>query len=163
MKSVKLEEEDDQDSDREDNDRKLEVDMKVEAKYRGKSKYYPGVISRVRLNGTVDINYDDGEKELGVKPELVRVLDDESEEDALKFRKRDKVTYKPKKKGYPATITKVNSDGTYNLKYDGSSKGSEKRVKAKYLQEREAEEFSSEEVRDCECSGDSLRFNPTPL
>ena len=50
--------------------------MKVEARYRGKSKYYPGTISRVRLNGTVDINYDDGERELGVKPELVRVLED---------------------------------------------------------------------------------------
>jgi ubiquitin len=50
--------------------------MKVEARYRGKSKYYPGTISRVRLNGTVDINYDDGEREIGVKPELVRVLED---------------------------------------------------------------------------------------
>ena len=37
--------------------------MKVEARYRGKEKYYPGKISRVRANGTYDINYDDGEKE----------------------------------------------------------------------------------------------------
>ena len=72
MKSVKLEDDDDEDDETETdtNDQKLEVDMKVEARYRGKSKYYPGVISRVRLNGTVDINYDDGEKELGVKAEV---------------------------------------------------------------------------------------------
>ena len=38
----------------------------VEADFKGKGRYYPGKISRVRLNGTFDINYDDGEKELGV-------------------------------------------------------------------------------------------------
>ena len=50
--------------------------MKVEARYRGKAKYYPGVISRVRLNGTYDIDYDDGEKEKGVGEELIRIIDD---------------------------------------------------------------------------------------
>ncbi|GMH76451.1 hypothetical protein TrLO_g1027, partial [Triparma laevis f. longispina] len=43
---------DDTETDTNDN-QKLEVDMKVEARYRGKSKYYTGIISRVRLNGTV--------------------------------------------------------------------------------------------------------------
>ena len=38
----------------------------VEADFKGRGKYYPGKISRVRLNGTFDIDYDDGEKELGV-------------------------------------------------------------------------------------------------
>ena len=47
---------------------------KVEARYRGKSKYYSGVIGRVRVNGTYDINYDDGEKELGVQGELIKSL-----------------------------------------------------------------------------------------
>ena len=36
---------------------------KVEADYRGRGKYYAGRITRVRLNGTCDIDYDDGEKE----------------------------------------------------------------------------------------------------
>ncbi|KAL0570075.1 hypothetical protein ABG067_009445, partial [Albugo candida] len=36
---------------------------KVEAKYKGRSRYYPGVINRCRLNGTYDVDYDDGEKE----------------------------------------------------------------------------------------------------
>jgi hypothetical protein len=38
---------------------KFEEDDKVEANYKGKGKYYPGKISRARLNGTYDIAYDD--------------------------------------------------------------------------------------------------------
>ena len=50
----------------------LREGMKVEARYRGKSRFYPGVISRERPNGTFDINYDDGEKETGVSSEMIR-------------------------------------------------------------------------------------------
>ena len=46
--------------------------MKVEARYRGKSRYYPGKISRDNRDGTYDINYDDGEREMGVREELIR-------------------------------------------------------------------------------------------
>ena len=52
----------------------LIVGSKVEARYRGRDKWYPGKIARVRLNGTFDINYDDGEKEMGVAKDLVRSL-----------------------------------------------------------------------------------------
>ena len=45
---------------------------KVEADYRGKGKYYAGRITRVRLNGTCDIDYDDGEKEMNVPRALIR-------------------------------------------------------------------------------------------
>eukprot|EP01041_Mallomonas_annulata_P000829 gene829-1611_t len=48
-----------------DDDGELEVGSKVEARYKGKAKFYPGVIARKRLNGTFDIDYDDGEKETG--------------------------------------------------------------------------------------------------
>jgi hypothetical protein len=50
----------------------LEVGSLVEADYRGKGKYYSGKISRVRLNGTYDIDYDDGEKEMMVAKELIK-------------------------------------------------------------------------------------------
>ena len=33
--------------------------MKVEARYRGKARYYPGVIKRENRDGTFDIDYDD--------------------------------------------------------------------------------------------------------
>ena len=46
--------------------------MSIEAKYKGKSKYYKGKISRVRLNGTYDVVYADGDKELGVPEDNIR-------------------------------------------------------------------------------------------
>ena len=48
---------------------------KVEARYRGKSRYYPGVVRRENRDGTFDIDYDDGEKEMFVAVELIRLLD----------------------------------------------------------------------------------------
>src|SRR3546814_82131 len=52
----------------------LDIGTRVEAQYRGRSRWYPGVISRCRLNGTYDIDYDDGEKEDGVVRDLIRVV-----------------------------------------------------------------------------------------
>ena len=37
---------------------------KVEARYRGKLRYFPGVIRRVNRDLTYDIDYNDGEKEV---------------------------------------------------------------------------------------------------
>merc|ERR1712159_519670 len=54
---------------------RLEEGMKVEARYRGKSRYYPGKIRRVDRDGTFDIDYDDGEREMGVAEELIRSLE----------------------------------------------------------------------------------------
>ena len=50
----------------------------MEARYRGKARYYPGRIALDRQDGTYDIDYDDGEKERMVDKELVKVLDDGS-------------------------------------------------------------------------------------
>ena len=52
----------------------------MEANYRGRGKgrYYKGKIARERANGTFDINYDDGERELGVDRDLdIRSLKDD--------------------------------------------------------------------------------------
>jgi hypothetical protein len=51
----------------------MEMGSVVEADYRGRGKFFPGKISRVRLNGTYDIDYDDGEKELGIAKDMIRV------------------------------------------------------------------------------------------
>lgn len=37
----------------------LQEGMRVEARYRGKTRYYPGVIKRANRDGTFDIDYDD--------------------------------------------------------------------------------------------------------
>ena len=53
---------------------RLRVGSKVKARYRGKSKFYPGVISRDRGDGTFDIDYDDGEHETRVREDLIEAL-----------------------------------------------------------------------------------------
>jgi len=53
----------------------LREGSKVEARYRGKARYYPGVIKRVNRDGTYDVDYDDGEKEMFIAAELVRLLE----------------------------------------------------------------------------------------
>jgi len=50
----------------------LREGAKVEARYRGRSKYYPGRISRDRGDGTFDVDYDDGEKETRVLEEYIK-------------------------------------------------------------------------------------------
>ena len=52
----------------------LRVGSRVEARYRGGPKFYAGKVSRVRLDGTFDIEYDDGECETRIGKLLIRVL-----------------------------------------------------------------------------------------
>ncbi|KAL7993230.1 hypothetical protein Plhal703r1_c75g0172521 [Plasmopara halstedii] len=77
--------------------KKFKEGDKVEAQYKGKSRFYSGVISRCRLNGTYDIDYDDGEKETGVAFELIRPVgkkvggDADDDVKQKKFKEGDKV------------------------------------------------------------------------
>ena len=45
----------------------LREGMKVEARYKGKTRYYPGVIKRENRDGTFDIDYDDVRNQTLVK------------------------------------------------------------------------------------------------
>merc|ERR1719473_959001 len=54
---------------------KLSVGTPVEARYQGRTKYYPGKILRARISGKYDIAYDDGESEMQVNRDMIRVLD----------------------------------------------------------------------------------------
>jgi hypothetical protein len=54
-------------------DAELREGSVIEADYRGRGKFYAGKITRVRLNGTYDIDYNDGEKEQSVARNLIRV------------------------------------------------------------------------------------------
>lgn len=52
---------------------RISVGMSVEVRYRGGNKHYPGTIVRDR-GGSYDVDYDDGEKEFCIRPDLIRVL-----------------------------------------------------------------------------------------
>ncbi|KAG3230104.1 hypothetical protein PI124_g24797, partial [Phytophthora idaei] len=118
------------DSDDDPKHKKFKEGDKVEAQYKGKSKFYPGVISRCRLNGTYDIDYDDGEKETGVAAELIRSLgkkgggDSDDDPKHKKFKEGDKVEaqYKGKSKFYPGVISRCRLNGTYDIDYDDGEK-----------------------------------------
>jgi Ca2+-binding EF-hand superfamily protein len=108
---------------RDDVSEELIVGTKVEAAYRGQSKYYPGRISRVRLNGTFDIDYDDGEKEVGVDKSLIKTLGGGSRGSpsrSSRLSEGDKVegNFRGRGRWYPGRIRRDRGDGTYDVDYD---------------------------------------------
>ena len=117
---------------------RLEEGMKVEANYRGRGKYFPGKIRRDRGDGTYDIDYDDGESELRVDPQYIRVLD-RSPVAAASTRSRARVeegakieaNYRAKGKWYPGRIRRDRGDGTFDIDYDDGE--TESRVKEEFI------------------------------
>ena len=126
---------------------KLERGTKVEANYGGKGKWYKGKIDRVNRNGTFDIKYDDGDSERGVRKNMVRSLEggkkkkkkkksgsdsdsssSSSDDDDEKLERGTEVeaNYGGKGKWYKGKIDRVNSNGTFDIKYDDGD--SERRV-----------------------------------
>ena len=70
----------------------MRVGTRVEARYRGRSKKYPGKISRVTSHaetGTFDVSYDDGESETRVEARLITALDAGSDSDRRSDRLRE--------------------------------------------------------------------------
>ena len=55
---------------------RIEEGSKVEANYRGKGKFYPGRVKRDRGDGTFDVDYNDGDKEVRVPADMIRLLDE---------------------------------------------------------------------------------------
>jgi PUB domain/Agenet domain len=112
---------------------------KIEARYKGRTRYYPGVIRRANRDGTYDIDYDDGEKELSVDAELIKLASSNSSDskrassvhadrpnsrDVTDLRVGTKISarYRGRDKYYAGTISHVNRDGTYDINYDDGEK-----------------------------------------
>ena len=98
---------------------------KIEANYKGKGRWYPGVIQKSYSDGTYDIHYDDGEIELNVGKMMVR----KSEESKLDGSLRNGLkglsvgtivegNYKGKGRWFPGTIKNVSQDGKFDILYD---------------------------------------------
>ena len=49
----------------------MKVGDRVEARYRGRARAYPGRIARENGDGTYDVEYDNGDKEQGVAADLI--------------------------------------------------------------------------------------------
>ena len=88
----------------------LEEGLKVEARYKGKDKWFPATVKKVRKGrsgraSTYDLEYDGGDKEKGVARELIRKLKSSGGD-----KKKDKK--KKKKKAGPVGTTTSNSNGS---------------------------------------------------
>ena len=106
----------------------LQEGMKVEARYKGRGRYYPGKIAQVHRDGSCSIDYDDGEKERMVEPSLIRVLDKSKGEkpfpgeDALREGMKVEARYRGRSRYYPGRISQVHRDGSCNIDYDDGEK-----------------------------------------
>ena len=49
----------------------IEEGMRVKAQFRGKGKFYPGRIRRANRDGTYDVDFDDGDKDTGLREENI--------------------------------------------------------------------------------------------
>ncbi|EEY68648.1 uncharacterized protein PITG_21913 [Phytophthora infestans T30-4] len=80
----------------------------IEAKRNGKDCYTPGVVARCRLNGSYDIDFDDGEKVFAIP--------------AVNIGQPIEAQYKGKSKFYPGVISRCRLNGTYDIDYDDGEK-----------------------------------------
>src|SRR5204863_20230 len=109
----------------------IRVGSKVEGRYRGREKWYPGVVTRVNSDGSYDIDYDDGEKETRVRREYVRLIEvygssrspkKSSTLNKLRVGAKVKARYRGRDKWFPGVISNDREDGTYDIDYDDGEK-----------------------------------------
>ncbi|KAI9993220.1 hypothetical protein PInf_015291 [Phytophthora infestans] len=106
----------------------------IKAKYKKGTKYFTGKISRLRSDGTYDVAYDDGDSETHVDASLIASAETET---AIKLQVGDvvKARYKKGAKLFSGKISRVRSDGTYDVKYDDGD--SEMYVESSYIEAKD--------------------------
>jgi hypothetical protein len=116
-----------------------EVGDKVMARFNKGTKLFRGKITRVRLDGTYDIKYEDGDSEISVDDTYIEpckqekeVIHQTSQSGKLGIGDLVKARFKKGSKFFAGKITRVHSDGTYDIKYDDGD--SESRVEMEYIE-----------------------------
>ena len=118
---------------------KFRRDERVEARYRGRAKYYRGRIARERGDSLYDIDYDDGEQETRVLEEYIRPRGGGGREVSVpKFRRDERVEarYRGRAKYYRGRIARERGDSLYDIDYDDGE--SETRVAAHLIRSLES-------------------------
>lgn len=115
------------------------VGDEIEARYRGKSTWYKGVIRRVHSDRTYDVRYADGDQETGIDSSLIRSLDARAgghgsgsrgrsmsdmepvagRTNGEHYRAGDKVEarFGGRSRWYRGTVERQNRDGTFHIIY----------------------------------------------
>ncbi|EQC42156.1 hypothetical protein SDRG_00996 [Saprolegnia diclina VS20] len=86
----------------------------VEARYKGRSKYYRGTVNKLRLTGHYDILYDDGEQEVNIHRDYIRavvVLESYEDGDAVEAQAEGLQEYAP------GVVTRCRLDGSYDVRF----------------------------------------------
>jgi hypothetical protein len=94
--------------------------QQIEARYGGKQRFYPGVISKVDGNSLYQILYDDGEMEDNVAGSLIRGKETQAKATTFAKGQRIEARYGGKACYYPGSITAVKDDdgSRYDILYD---------------------------------------------
>ena len=116
----------------------------IEARYRGRSKFYKGRIRRDRGDETYDIDYDDGEQETRVLEEYMRPRGGGArgggarDASVPKFRRGERVEarYKGRAKYYRGKVARDRGDAVYDIDYDDGEQ--ETRVAAHLIRSLES-------------------------
>jgi Ca2+-binding EF-hand superfamily protein len=139
----------------------LREGTRVEAKFKGGSKWFKGEITRVRSGGSYDIRYEDGDEEQRVPKEKIRILGGKKEDkaarpehDELHVGARVEARYKGGSKWFKGKITRDRKDGTYDVEYDDGD--SEKNVKGESIRLLEEATEGAEAARKRASSQDTV-------
>lgn len=137
------------------------VGERVEGRFGGRDKWYSAVVSRIGQQGTVDLDYDDGDKETRVPVRLVRNLFEPGEAVAARFAGGNNFI--------PGHIAARRNDGSYDVDYDDGTR--ETRVEATFIRRasrpkandkarrrREAEDEDDEEDVELGQDAEGLSF-----
>ena len=106
---------------RKPSDKCLYVGDRVEAHFA--VGWYYGSVTRVLEDGTYDIDYDDGDKERGVKRNLIHYVGKKK-----KLSVGDRVSAHFDGKFYPCTITRVRNRREYDILYDDGDVETKKNI-----------------------------------
>ena len=93
------------------------VDEKVSCNFRGKGKWYGGVVNKVRDDETFDVLYEDGDKELRIPLSRMRKYDVDLEKKEWSEGMHVEARYHGKSKYFPGTIATLHEDGTFTINY----------------------------------------------
>ena len=84
----------------------------VEAKFKGKGKFYPGEVYKINRDGTYDVKFADGDRDRAVEADDIKAVGEDDETDASdKFEDDDNVEarYRGKARYYPGKVSRVRS------------------------------------------------------
>lgn len=97
---------------------RLVVGMKVEANYRARGVWHSGVISQDRGYGAYDVAYDDGDTELRVSEEMIRVMESPASLRSIEAGSKVEANNRNRGKWYPGVITRDRGYGAFDVLYD---------------------------------------------